>query len=419
MEVCGISMSRDWKRQNLVHRNGGLEGDLPYDPSDVLLLMASSSTYAPLTSDKLVAFYNLEGTQKGIIIDIPTGDFTDHNFPFNQVNFNALKRTSPTSFAVIACTATSPKILYHINLNNPTPQITTLKSSIDISQFPATLFSPAQNITYPRIRSPAAEGDTLTHAHALFFPPTNPAYTSPPNTLPPLIVAIHGGPTWQTGSGLYLRDQYWTSHGYALVQINYVGSTGYGRRYARSLNGQWGVADIADAASCVDYLASQNLIDRNRVGITGLSAGGYATMQALVVYSPGVFRAGVAESGISDLRAMFEETHKFESAYLQPLCFGNSDMEEVDKERIIRERSPIHQAHRIKSPLLILGGREDRIVPPSQATRLAQKIKEDGGEVEVVIYEGEGHIFTRGENVRDSVLRSERWWRRFLLGLEE
>lgn len=368
-----------------------------------------------MTPKKLAAFYNLDGAQRAIIIDVATGNYTDPNLPINEVSFNAVKRTSPNTFVVIGSTAEAPKALYHVNIDKPN-DMAVLKTSMEIP-FPNTFFSTTQNIKYARTRSP--EGG---HAHGLFFPPTNPNFTGLPSTLPPLIVAIHGGPTLQTGAGLYLRDQYWTTRGYALVQINYVGSSGYGKMYANLLNTQWGVADIADAASAVDHLASRGLIDRNRVGITGLSAGGYATMQALAVY-PDIFAAGVAESGISDLQAMFEETHKFESRYLQPLCFPARQHDddittEEEKQRIIRERSPIHQAHRIKSPLLILAGREDKIVPPSQATGLAGRIRDQGGVVEVVVYEGEGHIFTRGENVRDSVVRAQGWWERFLLGME-
>ena len=353
-----------------------------------------------------MAFYNLHGVQTAIVIDAATGDYSTPDLPINQVSFNAVKRTSPTSFAVIGATATSPKAVYHVDVNNPT-NINAVKASLEIS-FATTFFSKAQNIEYPRTRSP--EGG---HAYGLFFPPTNPLFTGPPGTLPPLIVAVHGGPTWQTGAGLYLRDQYWTTRGYALVQINYVGSSGYGKEYASVLNTQWGIADIADATSAVDYLSEKGLIDKTRVGITGLSAGGYATMQALSVY-PDVFAAGIAESGISDMQALFEETHKFESQYLQPLCFP-TDTSKAEKQRIMNDRSPIRQAEKIKSPLLILGGREDKIVPPRQATGLADTIRGNGGVVEVVIYEGEGHIFTRGENVRDSVVRSEGWWRKFLL----
>lgn len=333
-----------------------------------------------------------------------------------------MKRTSAKSFAVIGSTTKVPKTLYQVDLDHPR-DMKVLKTSVDIS-FPTSFFSAAETIKYPRSRSP--EGG---YAYGLFFAPTNPDFAATQGTLPPLIVAMHGGPTGQTGAGLYLRDQYWTTRGYALVQINYVGSSGYGKEYANLLSSQWGVADIADAASAVDYLAARGLIDARRVGITGLSAGGYATMQALAVY-PDVFVAGIAESGISDLQAMFDETHKFESQYLQPLCFpaehtstqdngeGGDDDEDKKRTIIIKERSPIHQAHRITSPLLILGGSEDKIVPPSQATRLAERIRAHGGVVDVVVYEGEGHIFNHGENVRDGVLRAERWWERFLLGRE-
>ena len=247
----------------------------------------------------------------------------------------------------------------------------------------------------------------------MFLPPTNPEYAAPSGALPPLVLAMHGGPTWQEGLGVCMRDQFWTTRGYALVQVNYVGSSGYGKDYANLLNLQWGISDVADAVSCVEYLAGEGLIDPKRVGITGHSAGGYATAQALCKY-PDVWAAGIAESGISDMQAMFDETHKFESQYLQPLCFA-VDTPPDDRKRIIKERSPIHWTANIKAPMLILSGEVDEIVPPNQAHLMAEKIQKGGGTVEVRVYGGEGHMFQKGSSLKDMEVRREAWFRKYLV----
>jgi dipeptidyl aminopeptidase/acylaminoacyl peptidase len=210
-----------------------------------------------------------------------------------------------------------------------------------------------------------------------------------------------------------MRDQFWTTRGYALVQVNYVGSSGYGKEYINLLDLQWGVSDIADAVSCVEYLASEGLIDPKRVGITGHSAGGYATMQALCKY-PAVWAAGIAESGISDMQAMFDETHKFESQYLQPLCF-ESDTPPEDRKRIIQERSPIHWTENIEAPMLILSGEVDEIVLPNQANLMAEKVKKGGSIVDAFVYESEGHNFVNGSTLKDMEIRREAWFRKYLV----
>jgi dipeptidyl aminopeptidase/acylaminoacyl peptidase len=353
----------------------------------------------------VLASYNKDGSQRLIIIDVAKSASIDPGFPMNDITFNALKRVSSTTAVIIAATATQPKTLWKLDL--PSSESTVLKASASID-VPESVFSLAEGITYPRVYGP---GGGI--AHAVYLPPTNPDYTAPEGTLPPLIVAVHGGPTWQMGSGLLLRDQYWTSRGYALVQINYVGSTGYGREYVKLLNAQWGVSDIADCASCVDYLAKKGFIDRNRVGITGGSAGGYATLQALCMY-PKIYAAGVSEYGISDMQAMFDETHKFESQYLYALCFPPNASDE-DKKRITRERSPIYFADNIKAPLLLLQGDADMVVPMNQAEMIEKTIREKGGDVKMIIYPGEGHIFHNGENVKDSVVQAEKWLQKTLL----
>ena len=205
-----------------------------------------------------------------------------------------------------------------------------------------------------------------------------------------MLTRNQGGPTFQEGTGFSLRDHALTTRGYALLQVNFAGSTGYGRKYRDSLKGGWGVTDIADAVSGVEYLAQQGLIDKSRVAITGHSGGGYATLHALATY-PDVWACGVAESGISDMALLVEETHKFESKYLEPLCFGPG-LTAAEQEAIIKDRSPITHAARIKAPLLIINGADDPIVPPNQAYNLAKLVKDSGVPVDVKVYDGEGHM---------------------------
>jgi dipeptidyl aminopeptidase/acylaminoacyl peptidase len=291
-----------WDGTNAKHiQLQGLEGADFAGPDWVL----GCQWYTPLMDDDtLLAFCNMDGAHDAIVINTSANTYKRTNCPVNQIYFNSVKRVSATKIAIVGVTATSPSSLYIMDLARPeTPRL--LKSSIDIS-FPPSFFSKATPIKFPRIHGPGG-GD----AYGVFLAPYNPDYTAPPDTLPPLIVAIHGGPTWQEGLGVYLRDQFWTTRGYAVVQVNYVGSSGFGREYLHALDGQWGVADIADAVSCVEYLVKEGKVDGARVGITGHSAGGYTTMLAMGVY-PDVWKCGVAESGISDIRVMVEETHKFE-----------------------------------------------------------------------------------------------------------
>ena len=176
-----------------------------------------------------------------------------------------------------------------------------------------------------------------------------------------------------------------------------------------------GVADVADAASCVEHLASAGLIDKTRVGVTGGSAGGYACLQALSTY-PDTFAGGVSLYGISDVKTLIQVTHKFESHYADRLLFGtNADLSDEEMEKIIHARSPLYHAERIKAALLLLQGSEDTIVPPTQAQRMVDAIKNNSGDVKAVFFEGEGHGFTKAANIERSILEQERWWRKSLV----
>jgi dipeptidyl aminopeptidase/acylaminoacyl peptidase len=276
--------------------------------------------YTPLgDADTLLAFCNKDGAQTALVINAKDQTYKSAGFPVNQVYFNSVKRVNATQVAVIGATATAPASFMLLDLEKPDiPEI--LKSSIDVTNVSGEYFSKARTIKFQRTHGPGG-GD----AYGVFLAPTNPDYLAPEGTLPPLIVAIHGGPTWQEGLGVYMRDQFWTTRGYAVVQVNYIGSSGFGRDYIKLLNGQWGVGDIADAASCVEHLVKERLVDGKRVGITGHSAGGYATMHAMCMY-PDIYSCGVAESGISDIQVMAEETHKFEvhpSLFIGVLSYVN------------------------------------------------------------------------------------------------
>jgi dipeptidyl aminopeptidase/acylaminoacyl peptidase len=197
------------------------------------------------------------------------------------------------------------------------------------------------------------------------------------------------------------------------VNINYAGSTGYGRKYCTSLDNYWGIKDVDDAASCVDYLSAQGLVDGSKVGITGGSAGGYTVLQSLITY-PTLYAAGDSEYGIGNLKLLESGTHKFESNYLFALMFpeGTSRQEQL---KIYQDRSPAFHAEKIESPLLLLQGSEDQVVPMEQSVEMERVLKEGGKDVKLVVFEGEGHGFRKGENLKRALVEQEGLWRRTLL----
>ncbi|KAK6380710.1 hypothetical protein LTS17_004910 [Exophiala oligosperma] len=364
------------------------------------------SMYGFVTPSTIVACYNKENRWHIISIDVESLQWHELRCPFVDISrINALKPVSPTSFVVVGATISLPVMASVVDIDKGGIGSVLKKSTV--ITIPEGYVSEAQAITFPRIHGPGGG-----EAHGLFFPPRNPNFRGPSGSLPPLIVATHGGPTLQQGSGFDLRDHGLITRGYAILQVNYVGSSGYGRPYRNLLAGQWGVSDIADAVSGVEYLAKQGLIDRSRVGITGHSAGGYNTMCGITMY-PDIWACAVAESGISDMALLVAETHKFESQYLEPLCFPPGTSKD-DRERILKERSPINHASQVKAPTLIINGSDDAIVPPNQAYNLAEMIKAAGTEVEVKVYDGEGHIFSKGDTLSDIETRRFQWFERFL-----
>jgi dipeptidyl aminopeptidase/acylaminoacyl peptidase len=232
-----------------------------------------------------------------------------------------------------------------------------------------------------------------TTGHAFWYPPTNEAYESPAGELPPLVVLSHGGPTSMTTNAFGLGIQWWTTRGFGVVDVNYGGSTGFGRPYRESLNGTWGIVDVADCAAAATALAERGLIDRNRIVIRGGSAGGFTTLAALT--STDLFKAGASLYGVADLKLLASDTHKFESRYLDGLIGPLPEM-----GALYIERSPIHHIDRLTCPLIFFQGLDDKTVPPNQAETMVEAIAARGLPVAYYAFEGEGHGFRQAETLR-------------------
>ena len=247
-----------------------------------------------------------------------------------------------------------------------------------------------EQISLPEsISFPSAGGRT---AHALYYPPTNPDHVGPDGEKPPLLVDIHGGPTSAARSQFQLGVQFWTSRGFAVVDVNYGGSTGYGREYRDMLKGQWGVVDVEDCVAAATFLAERGDVDPDRLAIRGGSAGGFTTLAALAFHD--TFAAGVSKYGVADLAVLARDTHKFESRYLDSLIGPWPEA-----EALYRERSPLFHADRIRVPLLVLQGLEDEVVPPNQSELIVEALKGNGVPVAYLAFEGEQHGFRKAETI--------------------
>jgi dipeptidyl aminopeptidase/acylaminoacyl peptidase len=248
----------------------------------------------------------------------------------------------------------------------------------------------AESITFP------TAGGRM--AHALFYRPVNPDAVAPDGELPPLVVRSHGGPTSAAANALDLTFQYLTSRGIAVVDVDYGGSTGYGREYRQALEGEWGVVDVDDCVGAARYLVDRGDVDGDRLAIEGGSAGGYTTLAALAFRD--VFAAGISAFGVADLEGLARDTHKFESRYMERLVEPYPAM--ADR---YRDRSPIHFLDAISVPVLILQGLEDKVVPPAQAEALAEALDAQGVPYAYLAFEGEGHGF-RGEAAQRRTLEA-------------
>lgn len=314
------------------------------------------------------------------------GTVTDLDVGFTA--FDAIRALPDGALAVIAGSPTAEPGVYRVEAG-PQPEVRTLRAPRELRVDPGYLSAP-EPINFP---STDADGATRT-AHALFYAPSNPDRTGPADELPPLIVMIHGGPTAAASTVLSLAKQYWTSRGIAVVDVDYGGSTGYGREYRDQLLDQWGVIDVADCLAAAAWLGKQGRVDPNRLCIRGGSAGGYTTLAALAREDT-PFAAGASHFGIADMEALAADTHKFESRYLDRLVGPYPEARDV-----YVARSPIHHVDQFRRPLLVLQGSEDEVVPPAQSELIVAALRERGIPVSYLLFEGEQHGFRKAENIR-------------------
>jgi len=272
----------------------------------------------------------------------------------------------------------------------------------------STLSFPDDIISTPRQIEFAT---TLGTAFGYYYPPCNNEFECKSESAPPLLVKAHGGPTACTGTDFNAGIQYWTSQGFAILDVDYGGSTGYGRDYRRRLRGSWGIVDIDDVCAGAKYLVEEGLADSKRLCIDGGSAGGYTTLGALAFRD--VFTAGCSLYGVADLTALAGDTHKFESRYLDGLVGRYPEDEEVYKKR-----SPIESVDTLSCPILLLQGDEDKIVPPNQAEMMYAALLKKGIPTCLKVYKGEQHGFRKAENIEDA-LDSELSFYRKVYGIED
>lgn len=244
-------------------------------------------------------------------------------------------------------------------------------------------------------------------AFALFYPPRNPGFAPPPGERPPLVVRCHGGPTGRASPALNPQIQFWTSRGFAVVDVDYAGSTGYGRAYRQLLAGRWGLLDVADCIAAARHLAATGRADPERLAIRGGSAGGYTTLCALAFHD--VFKVGASWYGVADLETLARDTHKFESRYLDGLVGPWPDAAAV-----YRARSPLRHADRLSCPVIFLQGEDDRVVPPNQAEAMVAALRAKGLAVEHLVFPGEGHGFRKAATVEAALLAEHAFFCRVL-----
>ncbi len=343
------------------------------------------STYAFLSPGHIICSYEERGSSRLALLDTETGELEEIETPYSDHRSRATGEAADgTAGRVVFCAGSPTEPASVVSLDPSTGGHEVLRRSGEDEVDPGYLSVPEP------VEFPTEDGLT---AHAFFYPPTNRDYAAPGDELPPLLVMSHGGPTAATSPALDLEVQYWTSRGIAVLDVNYGGSTGYGREYRRRLEGRWGVVDVDDCANGALHLAGRGLVDGERLMITGGSAGGYTTLCALAFRDD--FAAGASHFGVSDVEALARETHKFESRYLDRLIGPYPE-----RADLYRERSPIHYTDRLSCPVIFFQGLEDEVVPPNQAETMFEALKEKGLPVAYVPFEGEQHGFRRAENIK-------------------
>jgi dipeptidyl aminopeptidase/acylaminoacyl peptidase len=343
-----------------------------------------TATYGFGADGRILARYTQNGDWRLGIVDPAAHSLTKFDLPFTSVSNLAV--SGDVAIALVS-SPTEPESIALVDAARGTA--TVLRRSSPIAADPAYTSIP-KAIEFPT--SSSGKQGVVWTAHAFYYPPANQDFRAPAGDLPPLIVMIHGGPTSATAASFRLSTQYWTSRGFAVCDVNYGGSTGYGRAYRNRLRESWGLVDVADADSAALYLARAGKVDRHKLLIRGGSAGGYTTLACLAFGD--TFRAGASLYGVSDLALLAEDTHKFESHYLDRLVGPYPQA----KDRY-RERSPVAHLDGFTEPVILLQGLDDKVVPPNQALAILASLKSRGIPVAYVPFAGEQHGFRRAENI--------------------
>jgi dipeptidyl aminopeptidase/acylaminoacyl peptidase len=343
-----------------------------------------TSTYAFAGADRIVCAYSERGLGRLAVLDLKSEALRPLDTPFTELGsvraagdrvvFRAAAPDHPASIVVLDLGSGRTRILRKSTdlLDRPEPRIADYLTKVESVEFPTT------------------DGET---AFGLFYPPANSDYAAPSGERPPLLVKCHGGPTSAASSALNLGIQYWTSRGIAVLDVNYRGSTGFGRAYRDRLHLTWGVVDVDDCVNGAKFLAERGLVDGRRCVISGGSAGGYTTLAALTFRD--FFQGGASYYGVSDAAALARDTHKFESRYLDWLI-GPYPAEEAR----YRERSPLFHVDRLSKPVIFFQGDEDAIVPPNQAEAMVEALRRKGNPVGYFLFAGEQHGFRKAGNIQ-------------------
>jgi dipeptidyl aminopeptidase/acylaminoacyl peptidase len=337
------------------------------------------TTYGIESADALICTYVEAGVQHLARLDLQSLQLSEIKTPYSAIG--GLQVGNGIA-AFIGGSATQPSAIARLDLQ--TGAVQELRRSSDLTVDPGYLSVPEV------VEFPTENGLT---AFGFYYAPKNQDYAAPIDQRPPLLVKSHGGPTAATSATFNPGIQYWTSRGIAVLDVNYGGSTGYGRAYRERLKGNWGIVDVDDCANGAQYLVAQGKVDGDRLCIDGGSAGGYTTLAALAFRD--VFKAGASFYGVSDLEALARDTHKFESRYLDGLIGKYPE-----DQAIYVARSPIHAIDRLSCPIIFFQGDEDKIVPPNQAEMMVDALKAKGLPVAYVLYEGEQHGFRKAENIK-------------------
>jgi dipeptidyl aminopeptidase/acylaminoacyl peptidase len=343
------------------------------------------STYGFAGAGRVVCSYGSKGLDRLSSIELGSGRFTVFDLPYTD--FSSVRAVGDRVVFRAGSAAIPPSFVL---LDLGTGKTEILKKSTKIADDPslARYFTQVESVEFP------TEGNKT--AFGLYYPAFNPDYRAPDDTKPPLLVKCHGGPTAAASSTLDLRTQYWTSRGVSVLDVNYGGSTGFGREYRERLDANWGIVDVNDCVNGARFLAKEGLVDGARSVITGGSAGGYTTLAALTFRD--YFRGGASHYGVCDLAVLARETHKFESRYLESLVGPYPDREDV-----YRERSPLTYADRLSVPVIFFQGEDDLVVPPNQAEIMVRSLRNKGTPVGYLLFSGEQHGFRKGENIKRSL----------------